>query len=289
MLRAIRFKNSLGFQYDKNSYIAIRKLVTQIEHIAKERVGQELQLMMAHSSRLQCIKDLDRIGLLKVLLPEIDLLKGVPQPKQFHQEGDVYDHSLKALGTLKPDAPAFLAWATLLHDVAKAELVTYPSKTGDRIRTEGHAKRSAQIARELLNRFRYPRVEIEAVVWIIAHHMSLKNIDKLRPSKREAYILDPKFPWLLELHHADAAGAIPQDLSLYNQALNIYQKMKAEHKYEKMNNPSPLVNGYDITRELQIDPGPIVGEILEKIRDAQLSGKVKTKHEALKLAKTLRS
>ncbi|MCA9388454.1 CCA tRNA nucleotidyltransferase [Candidatus Berkelbacteria bacterium] len=285
MLRAIRFKNQLNFQYDKDSYGAIRKLGSEINHVAKERVGQELQLMMADSNRLQCIKDLDRLGLLKIILPEVDLLKGVPQPEQFHQEGDVFDHSLKALGALNKDAPAFLAWATLLHDVAKAELVTLPANQHGRIKTEGHASRSAQIAKQILNRLRYPKIEVESAAWMIAHHMSLKDIDNLRPSKREAYVLDPRFPWLLELHHADAAGAIPQDLSLYNEALKTYQKMKVDHEYEKKHSLKPLLNGYDITRELQIDPSPIVGTLLEQIRDKQLKHELTTKAEAIAWAK----
>jgi len=119
--------------------------------------------------------------------------------------------------------------------------------------------------------------------------MKLKEIDAMRPVKRETYVLDPKFPWLLELHRADAAGALPVDLSLYTATLKLYERMKTEYEVQRTQSPPVLVDGNDLMRELQIGPGPIVGELLELIRDAQLQGTIYTQSEALELAHRLYS
>lgn len=288
ILRAIRLKNELGFQYDQETYRAIVKHKKEIRHVAQERITHELNLMFGHASRQLALLDLDRTGLLKTLLPEVEALKGVPQPQNFHQEGDVFDHIIKAIGALPADAPAFLTWAVLLHDIAKPKLLSLINKDGEpQIVTYKHAQLGAQLAQKILQRLRLPRYEIETICWIIEHHLSLKKIEDMRPARRETYLLDPRFPWLLELHRADALGAIPQNLSLYHHNLKLYQQMKAVHEHAKKTTPPPLLNGYDLQRELGLEPGPKIGELLEQIRDAQLSGEISQRDEAIAWAKRL--
>lgn len=285
ILRAVRLKNQLGFSFNKSTFDAIKKLAKEINHVAEERIGRELDLMLAGPNRAQAIEDLDRLGLLGIILPEIEELKGTPQPFEFHQEGDVFDHSLKALTTLDNDAPSFLAFATLFHDSGKPKVIKYPTSKEGRITTNGHAKVSANIAEHVLRRLKFPRTYIETVTWLISHHMSLKNLDELRPNKRELFLLDPRFPWLLELHRADALGAKPADLSLYLKDLKIYEQAKADHKKTLAEAKPLLVNGYDLQKELKIKAGPIIGELLELIRDKQLKDELSTKEEAIEFAK----
>jgi tRNA nucleotidyltransferase/poly(A) polymerase len=121
---------------------------------------------------------------------------------------------------------------------------------------------------------------------MIEHHMSLGHLERLRPNKREQFVLDPRFPWLLELHHADAAGALPVDLSMYNENLKLYKQMKAEHESVVASTVAPLINGHDLIAELGMSEGPQIASILEHVRDAQLQGKLKTKVEALEFARS---
>jgi len=287
MLRAVRLKNALGFQYDQATYRALMDNVQDISHVSLERIGHELNRCLEAGSRLQAIKDLDRLGLLALLIPEIEKTKGTPQPAEFHQEGDVFDHLLRSLGTLPNDAPGFLAWAALLHDIAKPQTLHYPpSGSSGRITTYGHAKQSAAVAKRILTRLRLPKTEIDVVAWLIEHHMSLGHLDKLRPNKREQFVLDPRFPWLLELHHADAAGALPIDLSMYNENLKLYKQMKTEHELTVTTTVPPLINGHDLIEELGLPEGPQIPKILEQVRDAQLQDKIKTKVEALEFVRS---
>lgn len=288
ILRAIRLKNQLGLQYDKATFDALRQLRDEVSHVSAERIREELNAMLDGKWRVDAVLDLERSDVLGVLLPEILALKGTPQPRQYHQEGDVFDHTVKALGTLPPDSPLFLVWSVLFHDSGKPMTLGYEERDGEQIiTTHDHARVSASIAKAVLRRLKFPRTEIETVYWLIAHHMSLARIDQMRPSRREAYVLDPRFPWLLELLKADASGTTPTDLSLYVEDMNLLDRMRSEHGRMHKDRPELLVDGHTLERELNLAPGPVIGQLLEQIRDAQLAGQLKTSDEAIAFARTL--
>ncbi|MBI4022959.1 CCA tRNA nucleotidyltransferase [Candidatus Berkelbacteria bacterium] len=287
LLRAIRLKCQLDFQYDKPTYEALRRQAPEIRHVAAERVRDELARMWAGPRRASALHDLDQVGLLQAILPEVDNLKGTPQPYEFHREGDVFEHTSQAVAALPSDAPSFLVWATLLHDVAKPATLTYPSGSQGRISSRSHSDTSAVMAGAILRRLRAPKAEIETVAWLIGHHMRLADIEHMRPARQEAYVLDPRFPWLLELLRADATGTTPTDLSLYAHDLKLYERLKANHERQVRERPPLLLNGHDLQTELGLEPGPKIGELLEQVRDAQLHGQVKTKTEALKFVRGL--
>lgn len=286
ILRAIRLKNQLGFYYDKETFDALKDLREEVKHVSSERIGHEIDLMLGSKSRVGALEDLDKLDLMEIILPEVDNLKGTPQPNEFHKEGDVFDHAMSAVAALDGDAPSFLAFATLLHDVGKPKVLEYPKQHG-RITTFEHAKVSSQIAEQILRRLKFPRTYIDTVCWMIEKHMSLKGIESMRPNKKELFLLDPRFPWLLELHKADALGAKPADLSLYIHNLNLYEAAKAEHEKAKKESKPILLNGYDLQRALKLDPSPKIGELLEEIRDKQLRGEIASKEEAIEFARRI--
>lgn len=288
MLRALRLKHELNFQLDKPSFDAIAQHAELIRHVSGERIRQELNRLLLTPTRAEGLHDLDQTGLLAIILPELEALKGTPQPQEYHQEGDVFDHTLRAVTSLGDHVPVFLVWAVLLHDVGKPETLAYADEHRmPRITTYHHAEHSAALAERIFRRLRFSRNEIETMTWMIAHHMSLLRIEEMRPARREAYVLDPRFPWLLELHRADAAGTIPRDLSLYAHDLKLYERMKAEHERQKHTQPPLLLDGHGLQRALKLEPGPKIGKLLEEIRNAQLHGQIQTKQEAIGLAKRL--
>ena len=191
MLRAVRLKAQLTFQYDPRTYQAIKPLAGELAHVANERVRTELDRMLALPSRADALTDLDELGLLEQVLPEVAHLRGIPQPRQYHREGDVFDHTMKAIGSLEIDAPLFLVWATLLHDVAKPQVIEFDSSAQPTIRTPDHAQRSAEVATRIAERLAFTRYNRETIAWLIEHHMSLKHIESMRPAKREQFLLDP--------------------------------------------------------------------------------------------------
>ncbi len=287
LLRAARLKNELVFQYDPATYRAMAPLAAEVAHVAPERIRTELDRMWALPSRAEALSDLDALGLLAVVLPEVAALHGVPQPRRYHREGDVFAHTHAALAALPKEAPLTLVWATLLHDVAKPAVLAFePSETDRGIRTPAHAERSAELARAILDRLHCTKLDRETVTWLIAHHMSLKDIEAMRPVKRERYLTHPDFPLLLELHRADVLGTDPSDLSLYEHDLALYRAMQHAHGLATVQAP-PLVTGSQLMDELGLPESDRIGWLLDELRDAQLRGQVTTRQAALILARRL--
>jgi poly(A) polymerase len=288
LLRAVRLKAELEFQYDPATYAALGAHASEIHHVSAERITVELNRLFRSANRRAGLTDLDGTGLLAAILPEVAALHGVPQPREFHREGDVFDHTLRAVASLPIEAPTILVWATLLHDVAKPLVLTV-SDRGHRptLATPEHATRSAALAVAIATRLKFPAEERDAIEWLIHHHMSLAGIEAMRPAKRERYLLDPRFPLLLELHRADVLGTEPSDLGLYEHDLALNRAAKARHARHLAAVPPALVTGDDLQRELGLEPSSRIGILLESLRDAQLAGKITTQRDALSLARQL--
>lgn len=289
IIRAIRFKNTLKFTFDKRTFEAIKNNAYLVESVSNERIRDELNKMLVHSTRANSLLDLKETGVLKYILPEVEKTIGVPQPDQFHHEGDVFIHTVWALKSLPAKTSITLVWSVLLHDVGKPSTISLPKSKYDRIRFNKHVKFSAGIASKISRRLKFPNTERELIVWLVKNHMMIGDIPKMALAKQRRWLMDPRFPWLLRLNKADALGSDPRNLSLYNKNLKLYESAKKLHEIElKKPKFRLLVNGSDIMRELQLDSSPKIGKLLKVVEDAQLEGKVKNKNEAIKYLKNVK-
>lgn len=286
LLRAVRFKVTLDFVFNKETEISIKENAEKISTVSKERIRDELNKIFLSVNRAQGLLELDESGLLEQILPEISKLKGIPQPSEYHKEGDVFKHTYLALKSLPPESPITLVWAVLLHDTGKAETITYPKTKNDRIRFNKHVKYSAGIASEVCRRLKFPNFERELIVWLVKNHMIIGDIPKMRVSKQRIILMDKRFEWLLNLHKADALGSCPEDLSLYKTDLTLYNNAKKLYEQEKKRPKyKPLISGNDVMQNLGVKEGPKIGKVLELVKTAQLEGKIKDKKEALEFVK----
>jgi poly(A) polymerase len=153
---------------------------------------------------------------LRGLLPEVCRLEGVPQPPDYHPEGDALVHTLLAVRHLPPGADRRLAWAALLHDIGKARTTR---EVDGRIRAFGHDQEGAAMAAKLLERLRMPEPQRSDIVWLVRHHMfalSWQVSDHGNLSRRQRrFLADPRLPLLLDLMEVDAraAGGSPDKLA----------------------------------------------------------------------------
>ncbi|MBP7670893.1 CCA tRNA nucleotidyltransferase [Candidatus Gracilibacteria bacterium] len=283
ILRAVRFKNLYDFQYHPETYQAIKAHADLVTNISPERLREELtKMILDHTNPGQAFEELFEIGVLQHIIPELAQLKGLAQPLQYHQEGDVWDHSLRALNALTAEASLALKWATLLHDIGK--FATF-SQDAERIRYDHHAQIGADIAKQILTRLRFPRKIIKEVHFLIEHHMMTVPLLEMSDSARRRWFLKPEFEDLLELFRADAAGTIPGTLDQYEQIKKLYRHEIATLKLL----PKTLLTGEEIMKTLNLKPGKQVGDILDQIREKQLAGEIKTVEEAREFLASLPS
>ncbi len=278
ILRAIRFKNALKFQYAPGTLEAIKKNVNLINTVSKERVGEELNKILLLPGRENAFTEMEKTGILKEILPELCELKGVRQPEKYHKEGDVFVHTTMALEALPDKVTPEVAWATLLHDVGKP--ATF--KVKGRIRFNGHAEKGAEIVGQIGKRLRLSKNFIENVKWLVERHMTIGDFLKMKPTRMAYWINHPLFDDLLEVHRADALGSKPQDLGLYNRL----KKLIKQRDEKLLPEPEILITGKEIMEEFKIPEGPFVGELLEAVRQAQMNEEITTKREAEEFIKS---
>ncbi len=277
MLRAVRFATVLGFEIDGPTWDALVAQAAGITQISAERIREELVRIFLSPNRMRGWDLLDRSGLLRAVLPEIEAMKGCDQPEQFHPEGDVFQHTRLMLGLLPPAVSVPLVFSVLLHDVAKPVTATV-DETG-RIRFNGHDRLGAAMTEQIMERLRFSRAEIDAAVEMVRQHMVFKDVPNMRVAKLKRFMARPTFQEELELHRVDCAGS--------HQMLDNYKFLlrKGEEFAKEPIIPPPLVRGEDLIA-LGLKPGPRFGEILEAVETRQLEGALRDRSEALAWVKS---
>lgn len=274
MLRAIRFAANLEFNIESSAKEAITKHVAKISRISAERILEELNKIISRTGARNGFELMAQTGLLREVLPELDRLRGIGQPPQYHPEGDVWQHTLIMLELLSQNDKfrnnMQLAWGVLLHDVGKAITRTEDEKG---IHFYGHVRSGEEIADATMQRLRFSRADREAVINLIHYHMMFMNVQQMRKGRLKRFLGMPDFDLHLELHRLDCLSSHSM-LDNYYFCVNQLQKLEEEDLH-----PSRLLTGHDLIN-LGYAPGKAMGEILHTLEDAQLEGVITTREQA---------
>jgi poly(A) polymerase len=274
MLRAIRFAANLEFNIESSTKEAITKHVAKISRISAERILEELNKIISRTGARNGIELMAQTGLLREVLPELDRLRGIGQPPQFHPEGDVWQHTLIMLELLSQNDKfrnnMQLAWGVLLHDVGKAVTRTEDDKG---IHFYGHVRSGEEMADAIMQRLRFSRAGREAVINLIHYHMMFMNVQQMRKGRLKRFLGMPDFDLHLELHRLDCLSSHGM-LDNYYFCVNQLQKLEEEDLH-----PCRLLTGHDLIN-LGYAPGKAMGEILHALEDAQLEGLITTREQA---------
>lgn len=320
ILRAIRFSCQLNFRIEKKTWLAIKSLMPKINDekiinekkeriLPKEMIAKEFALSLFYDP-LKAIKLYDESNALNELMPELLNLKGVPQPEKFHSEGDVWNHTMLCLKILKskkfkkqfPDweVDAELIFAILYHDIGKPKTLSMANQNNkERITFFEHNKEGEIIAGETIKKLSLTNASIrpEEVKWLIKNHMLFMNAKhtEIRNSTLVKYFFDTytgglseKGKKLLMLIYCDSLATIPKgskpNLQNFKGILKRINQLK-DHTRQQISLPKPYLNGNEIMEFLNIQPGPLVGKLIELLREEQLSGKIRNRQQAIDFIK----
>ncbi|HTB33246.1 MAG TPA: HD domain-containing protein, partial [bacterium] len=247
----------------------------KMDALAMERVGQELTKILTSPKPRLGLELLDNAGLVEALLPELLAMKGCTQPPEFHPEGDVWEHTLGVLQALPADGPhgKALAWAALLHDMAKPATRTVT----DRIRFHGHESLGAERARAVCERMKLSHDLTEAVATLVADHLRLDPIKQMKLATLKRLLRRDDLEDLLRLHKADCLGS-HGNLELYDYARARQKEFEGMEASQGLR-PAPLIDGADLIAWGYV-PGPAFKEILGAVEDEQLEGRLADKTAA---------
>lgn len=312
ILRAIRFAASLDFKIDAETLTVISSHVNLLTDAASERILSELLEIFKTPRSAEFVRKMDELGILEVIFPEIMAMKGCTQNAYHHL--DVWEHSLLVLdhcedilnhledffgpvsGQVRDNLAydhrmPLLKFAAMLHDVGKP-VVRGTREDDGRITFYNHDKKGAEIMSEITRRLRMSRRDQDFLHLMVAEHLHILNLffQKVKPATRMRWfrkLREDCIP-LLIMGMADIKSALgpmsteerqEQHLRWSAETVNAYFN-KIKEKLECQD----LINGRDLIAQ-GISPGPEMGHILRVVRDAQDTGRVRTRQEALALAK----
>lgn len=220
-----------------------------------QRLKQEFGKILKSDKNVQILDELMNENILEILIPEISRMKGIEQPKEFHAEGDVWEHTKMCLKNL-PEKKSFqdqnehlrLVWATLLHDVGKPQAKEVISENGSsRIHFKNHEKYSVEIAKrvlliekeakkyrgeglneegEKLRGLNYDLEFAQDIMWLIENHMHHIDFSKMSKVKQNKLMENRNFENLLLLWRADVFGSHPVRTENYEEAERIYSEYR---------------------------------------------------------------
>jgi len=278
LMRLIRFSVTKEWDIPKDVLRIAKNNADRIKIVSKERIMGELKKTMETGKLKQAIRLMGTIGIRKHILPEIDALIGVTQGDKYHQEGDVYRHTLKVLENAKPGIENQMA--ALLHDIGKPETQQIlPDKTT----FLEHQHAGAEIARAIMTRLKFDKKTTDKVVGLVKRHMDPLFKLKAGESKLRKYIRevgDETVDAILDLARADELGRLPPKNEIPDLIEKINKIRTAPVKVQKKS----ILDGNEIMKLLKLKAGRTVGEakeLLFKIQDEYASKNKKlTKTEA---------
>ena len=246
----------------------------EIRQVSRERVRDELTRILIEVHARQAFLLLDQSGLLHEVLPEIEAMKGVQQPPEFHPEGDVFVHTLLLLENLPHPCPPTLAWGALLHDVGKPPTF----RVAERIRFDNHVDVGVKMAEEICRRLRFSNEDTKQILALVDNHMRFAHAMRMSESTFKKFVRMPRFEEHLELHRLDCRAS-HGDLTSYN-----FTRERIASLPPEAVRPVPLLTGDDLIGA-GYHPGPRFKEILSAVEDGQLDGRLHNKDEAMQLVR----
>ncbi len=183
ILRVARFAAryaDFGFHVAKETMQLMSEMVEEgaVDDLVPERLWQELEKALAEPLPAPFFDVLRRCGALKKLLPELDILWGIPQPEKWHPEIDTGDHTMMVLAcAAKRSHEPEVRFAALVHDLGKG--ATPPEKWPSH---HGHEARGVRLIEQLCERLKAPKRFCELACLAARYHTKLHHIEELRDS-----------------------------------------------------------------------------------------------------------
>lgn len=202
----------------------------EVDHLVPERVWQELARGLMGNRPSRMFDVLRECGALKVLLPELDCLWGVPQHPEHHPEIDTGVHVMMVLDQCAHlQAPLAVRWAALMHDLGKG---TTPSDVLPR--HIGHEMRSVKLAHRIAERLRVPNDCKELAEVVAREHGNIHRSGELNAAammrllvRCDAIRQSGRFALVLQACKADARGRLGRESTDYPQARRLAHALEA--------------------------------------------------------------
>ena len=284
MMRAIRFASQLNFTICTDTFEAIKQQKERIKIISKERIRDELNKIILSPKPSIGFKLLSECGLLQIIFPELEKLKGQERINNFSHK-DIFLHTLQVLDNISEKSEKIsLRWAALLHDIEKPFTKRFNDKYG--FSFHGHEEIGARWVEKIFSRLHLPKNNIKYIEKLIRLHLRpiiiAQDIVTDSAVRRLAFEAGEDFEDLMLLCRADITSHNPIKIEQYFNNFEKVEKKVAEIEVkDHIRNLQPVISGEMIMKELNLKSGPLIGELKSLMKEAILNGEVENKYEPL--------
>lgn len=313
VLRAYRFAAQFGFSIEKTTLELIEKHKSLITLVSIERITQELIKLFEGDFAGKNLYLMNNSGLFDEIFPEL-----IPQrkiPPNLHHHLGLLEHSIESVKQMENEINNFPDWAkehlyrefssgikvisllklaTLFHDIGKPP--TWQIDEAGRHRFIKHEELGSEMVLDVLKRLKFSKNNMKYVAKLIKYHMypsqllneGLENLSE-KATMRMFRRIGDDMPELILLGMADRLSARGSEITDEIVEKNIQGLYFLLEKYKKSQEEvrtiPKLIDGNEVMDILGIPPSPILGKILKDLHEAQISGDVNTREEALEFIK----
>ncbi len=310
ILRAFSLAAIFGFKIDRETLKLAKLKAKKLSNVSYERIRDELFKILERPDSFECIQQLDKLKILKIIIPEIEVMRGVNQGPYHHL--DVWKHSLETLKQLENAVTEFknnrqvqdylneiispsrsrralIKLGALLHDIGKP---VAKRREDGKTKFHGHERVGANIARGISERLKISNDEIDALRKMVFWHLRpgyLADNEEITQRAIFRYFRDTQKEAVsvLLISLADqrsTKGPLTTKDSRQRHEKRVAELIKEYFRRINQKKVERLINGDDLIKRFNLEPSPLIGKILNEVEELQAIGSLKNKEEALEAA-----
>jgi putative nucleotidyltransferase with HDIG domain len=283
IMRAFRFASNLEFDVVDEIKIAASEMKERLSIVAQERITEEFLKILSSARPSIGLKLMFETGVMSVVFPEISIMGGVEQRKDYHHK-DVFQHTCIVVDNIiRVTDDVWLRFAALVHDIAKPQTKRFVEGIGWTF--HGHEEMGARMMKSVFEKLKLPLHKIEYIKKLIRLHLrpiALVDDDVTDSAIRRLIVqAGEELDDLITLCRADITSKNPNKvtkyLENYEKVMNRVQEVREKDKLREFQSP---VRGDEIMKVLDIKPSKTVGIVKSRIEEAILEGEIPNEYEA---------
>lgn len=282
IMRAFRFASQLNFNVDESIISATREMRVRLAIVSQERITDEFLKILGSPKPSIGLKLLFDSGVLEIVFPEISVMAGVEQRKDYHHK-DVFLHTIQVVDNICIETEnVWLRFAALVHDIAKPPTKKFVDEIGWTF--HGHEELGARMMKKIFHRMKLPLHQLEYIQKLIRLHLRPIALAKeeVTDSAIRRFIVEAgeDLEDLIILCRSDITSKNPIKVEKYLANYErVMQKVRDVKERDKLGEFQSPVRGEEIMQICNLKPSRKVGDIKTAIEEAILDGKIGNNYE----------
>ncbi len=285
MMRCVRFATQLNFAIEDETFEALQRMADRIKIVSGERIKDELNKIILSPLPSRGFVDLQRCGLLNIILPELSALDIVEQKNGRAHKNNFY-HTLEVLDNVsKRSDDLWLRWAAIMHDIGKTKSKRWDPAIGWTF--HNHNMIGAKMVPQIFRRLMLPMdMKMKFVQKLVDLHMRPIAIadDEVTDSAVRRLMNDAgeDIEELMILCEADITSKNEVRKKMFLENFRMVREKLADLKEKDyMRLLQPVIDGNEIMEMFHLKPSREVGVLKQYLKDAVLDNKVENEREPL--------